>query len=367
MNKRVTRLVALAVAALLFIAFLVFQGDLLSDKNEPSAEEGEKTEASAPPAVSQSIPVEAVQARPVALEDNISVSGSTVPNEEVIITSEVPGKIDQILFKEGTNVRKGATLIRLDNTELLAERERLQVQRNLNSKIAERLKALYDKEGVSLQEYEVAEAEVEKVAAEIALIDAQLEKRVIKAPFSGRLGLRMASEGSYISPGTPIVNLVSINPIKLEFNVPEKYVGTLDVGSSVSFQLSGADKNYEAKVIAREPNVDADTRTLRLKAAAPNPGGGILPGTFARVSVNLSEFSDAIMIPTQALMPELNTNKVFVVKNGKAEMRDVATGIRQEKQIQITSGLMPGDTVITTGLLQLSAGAPVQITKLKKS
>lgn len=367
MTKRVIRLVALAIAGLLFIVFLVFQGDILNDKNEPSAEGTEKAEPPNPPTTQRSIPVKAMQANPVPLRDDIFVSGSTVPNEEVIITAEVPGKIDQILFREGTNVSKGTTLIRLDNQELLAERERLKVQRNLNEKIAERLKALYDKEGVSLQEYEVAKAEVEKVAAEIALVDAQLDKRVIRAPFSGRLGLRMASEGSYISPGTPIVKLVSVNPIKLEFNVPEKYVGTLDVGTSVSFQLSGGDKNYQAKVIAREPNVDSDTRTLRLKAAAPNPGGRILPGTFARVSVNLSEFSDAIMIPTQALMPELNTNKVYVVKDGKAETRAVTTGIRQEKRIQITEGLMPGDTVITTGLLQLSAGAPVQITELKKS
>ena len=362
MTKRATRTIALIAIIVIAVGFVLFQSDILkSKKPEPPTEE----QASAPPAGARpAIPVEAVRVDPEALRDIITVNGSTIPNEEVSISSEVPGKVTKILFQEGKLVNKGDLLLQLDDEELLAERERLVVQRNLNEKIAERLEALYEKEGVSLQEYEIAVAEVEKVKAELSLIDAQLEKRVVRAPFSGRLGLRMVSEGSYLSPGTPIVSLISINPIKLEFNIPEKYSHLAGQGTQVTFRLDGSTRDYTATVIAKEPKVDPETRTLRLRAIAPNPDGSILPGAFANVTVNLREFGQAIMVPTQALVPELNTQNIYVYRNGKAEEIEVETGLRRESLIQITNGLSPGDTVITTGLLQIRPGADVTISKL---
>ncbi|MCB0554252.1 MAG: efflux RND transporter periplasmic adaptor subunit [Phaeodactylibacter sp.] len=362
MSKRTTRIVSIVAIVLLAAAFLLYQSDILGTKKpEPPKDQGlARSAPQGPPALS----VEAMIARPQLLKDAISVNGSTAPDEEVSITSEVPGKVLKILFQEGTEVKRGAALVELDTEELRAERKRLAVQQTLNEKIAERLKALYDKEGVSLQEYEVAAAEVEKTKAEIALVDAQLEKRIIRAPFNGKLGLRMVSEGSYLSPGTPIVSLVKINPIKLEFDVPEKYGREVNRGTTVEFRLDGSDQVYNATVVAREPNVDPDTRTLRLKASASNPDGSILPGAFAKVTVNLKQFGNAIMIPTQAIIPELNSQKVFVVRNGKAESVEVTTGIRQEALIQITEGLIAGDTVITSGVLQAQPGADVLITQL---
>jgi membrane fusion protein (multidrug efflux system) len=253
-------------------------------------------------------------------------------------------------------------LVQLDDTELQAQRQRLIVQQNLNQKISERLQALYEKEGVSLQEYEVAKAEVEKVKAEIALVDAQLDKRIIRAPFSGVLGLRMVSEGSYLSPGTAIVNLVNINPIKIEFAVPEKYSRSVGPGTEVTFKLDGRNETYRARVMATEPTIDADTRTFLLKASAPNPQGQILPGAFANVTVNLQEYAASIMIPTEAVIPELGGKKVFVARNGMAQSVEVETGIRQEATIQVLSGLSEGDTLITSGILQLRNGAPVDLT-----
>ncbi len=361
MTKRSTRVTALVAIVIIVGGFILFQSNILNKKSpEPVEEEGTTIVPDAP----QALPVEAVRVAAQPLRDAISVNGSTVPNEEVAIASEVPGKIVHILFREGSSVKKGEKLIQLDEEELRAERERLVVQRNLNEKIAERLKALYEKEGVSLQDYEVAQAEVEKVEADIALVDAQLEKRVIRAPFSGRLGLRMVSEGSYLSPGTPIVNLISIDPIKLEFNVPEKYSRTVGPGTEVEFKMDGSDRTYTAKVSAQEPLIDPDTRTLRLKAVASNPGGAILPGAFANVTVSLKEFDQAILVPTQAIIPELNSQKVYVYRNGVAESQEVTTGIRQASLIQVTTGLEPGDTVITTGILQLRPGAPVTISQL---
>ncbi|MCB0578308.1 MAG: efflux RND transporter periplasmic adaptor subunit [Phaeodactylibacter sp.] len=363
MNKRATRTIALIAIAIVALGFILFQSDILS-KEKPEPPE-EKPGAGAPArAAMPAVPVEAVRVSPEALRDVITVNGSTAPNEEVAITSEVPGKITKIHFQEGKLTNKGDLLIQLDDEELRAERQRLAVQRNLNEKIAERLEALYKKEGVSLQEYEIAVAEVKKVEAEIALIDAQLEKRVVRAPFAGRLGLRLVSEGSYLAPGTPIVNLVSTNPIKVEFNIPEKYSHLVGQGTRISFRLDGSDRDYPATVIAREPKVDAETRTLRLKAIAPNPDGSILPGSFANVTVDLREYGQALLVPTQAIVPELNAQNVYVYRNGKAEQVEVQTGLRQESLIQVTEGLSPGDTVITTGLLQIRPGAAVTISKL---
>jgi membrane fusion protein (multidrug efflux system) len=364
MKKSSTRLLAFAGILVVVIVIALYRFGVFSGNSEKERAADISVAPAATPARGNSsgaLPVSGMLIKPTSVIDFISVNGSTQPDEEVTIASEVPGKVMKILFKEGTRVSRGTPLVKLDDTELQAQRERLIVQQNLNQKISERLQALYEREGVSLQEYEVAKAEVEKVKAEISLIDAQLEKRTIKAPFSGVLGLRMVSEGSYLSPGTPIVRLVSINPIDIEFAIPEKYSQVVKPGTEVTFRLDGADGDFSAKVIAAEPVIDAQTRTLLLKASAPNPDGRILPGAFANVIVNLREFNASIMVPTEAVIPELGGKKVFVARGGTAQPVEVETGIRQEATIQVISGLSAGDTLITSGVLQLRAGSPVEI------
>ncbi len=361
MNKKTTRWTAIVIAVFLLGAFIIYQSGYFSKAEKtPKAE----TSAAEPTAVPAAIPVKAHRIQSRELNEFILVSGSTMPAEEVMVSSEVPGKVKKILFREGDFVKAGVPLIHLDDDELQAERNRLQVQVKLNGKIAERFKGLYEKEGVSLQEYEVAQAEYEKAQADLALVDAQLEKRIILAPFTGRLGLRLISEGSYLAPGTPIVKLVSSNPIKIEFSVPEKYSRALSRGSQVEFQVEGLEGQQKATIEASDPNIDPDTRTFRLKASAPNPNGQIFPGAFANVRVNLQNYDATIMIPTEAIVPELGGKKVFVYRNGKAESVSVTTGIRQESNIQVTEGLEIGDTVITTGVLQIRSGAEVTITEL---
>jgi membrane fusion protein (multidrug efflux system) len=310
------------------------------------------------------IPVKAIVIRTGALQDAINVNGSTVANEEVMIASEVQGKITKIAFQEGTMVRRGTPLVQLDVDELKAQRERLLVRQQLTRKIAERLEGLYKKEGVSLQEYEIARAEADQVDAELALIDVQITKRLVRAPFDGILGLRQVSEGSFVSAGTPIVSLVNTNPIMIEFAVPERYSSSISSGTRINFLMDGTPERFTATVVAKDPNIDLTTRTLKLKASAPNPNGKILPGAFANVRVNLQSFSNAIMIPTQAIMPEMGGKKVYVYRDGKAEAVDIETGIRQEDMIQVTKGLQNGDTIITTGILQLRPGAAVRITEV---
>lgn len=365
MRKKTTRIVSIILAVVVFgAAFLLYSAGTFSKKEpQPEAKNAEAAPSRRGP--SGPVPVQAVVAQASNAEEVINVNGSTAPNEEVTVTSEVPGKVTQILFKEGTIVKAGTPLVQLDIAELKAQRDRLLVDQQLKRKIAERLEGLYKREGVSLQEYEIAKAEADQVDAELALINVQLGKRTIKAPFNGLLGLRQVSEGSYISPGTAIVNLVSVNPINIEFSVPERYGRSVDKGTRVDFLLDGSNNSLSAVVVAKEANVDATTRTLKLKAEAPNPNGRILPGAFANVAVKLRSYAGAIMIPTEAITPELDGKKVFVYKSGKANQVTIETGIRQAELIQVIKGLSYGDTVITTGMMQLRPGAEVTVSKVQ--
>lgn len=367
MQQKNTRIIALLAAGIALLAWILYQSNVLPIGNEVKLASKEATLAStsAPPAgKSAALPVTAMIVQTAPLRDLITVNGATAPAEEVAVTSEVAGKIEQILFQEGQAVKQGQPLVQLDNSTLKAERQRLVVEQKLAAKIAERLKGLYEKEGVSLQEYEVAAAEVDKLEADIALVDVQLEKTSIPAPFSGILGLKELSEGSYLSPGDPIIDLVKINPIRIRFSVPEKFSQNINKGRRVDFTVEGIEGMQQAKVIARAAAIDPETRTLEILAEASNPGGKILPGAFASVQLNLQQFDQALMIPTESVVPELGGKKVYRYQAGKATAVNVQTGIRQASMIQVTDGLSDGDTVITSGILQIRSGMDVDLTDL---
>lgn len=358
MNKHFIRWIAVGGIFILAGLFLFYRFGFSEEKVAGPSQ------AAAAAGSTPALPVEAFIAKAEALADNIEVSGSTIPEEEVQITSEIAGKVSAILFQEGKRVEKGAILLRINDEEWRAQREKLVVQKHLSEKIANRLKALYEKEGVSLQEYEVAEAEVDRYDAEIKLMDVQLGKTVIRAPFGGVMGLRKISEGSFVSPGTPIVSLVRLDPIHVQFSIPEKYSSELQVGGRISCQLAGFEGELSATIVARDPRIDADTRTITFEASAPNPSGKVLPGAFTLVKVQLRKFDKALLVPTEAVVPELGGKKLYVYRNGKAEGVPVVTGIRKDRAIQVAEGLQAGDTVITSGILQLRPGMPVSIKEI---
>ncbi len=362
MSKTFTRVLAIILAAVVFGgAFYIYRAKPFQDE-ETTPEAAAVTVSNTEP---NETPVRAVIAEASSLLDYISVNGSTVAREEVNVSSEVAGKITKILFQEGSYVKAGTPLVQLDNQELEAQRERLAVQQELSEKIAERLQALYEREGVSLQEYEIAASEAKQVEAEVALLDVQLEKRTIRAPFGGVLGLRQVSEGTYLSPGLPIVRLVSTNPIDLEFTIPEKYSSSIERGGKVSFTIDGSTETFEATILAKDPNIDPETRTLRVKASATNRDGTLLPGAFTQVRVDLKSYDNTILLPTQAIIPELGGKSVYIYRNGIAESVEVETGIRKDALIQVLNGVEEGDTVITTGVLQIRPGAPVRISQIE--
>jgi membrane fusion protein, multidrug efflux system len=285
--------------------------------------------------------------------NTLSVSGSVEANEQVQIRGEIPGLITGINFKEGSFVSKGQLLVKINDRELQAQLSQALTKQKLASQSEYRAKLLLEKEAISAEEYDVALADLRSLQSQTQVIRAQLSKTQIRAPFSGRIGLRNVSAGEYLTPATSIANLVSINPVKILFSVPEKYARQISLNSTLNFSVAGTSKTYSANIYAIEPGIDLSTRTLLIKARADNPSGQILPGSFAKIDLPLSNVTDALLIPSEAIIPVLKGKKVFVSNQGKAKEVMVETGSRTDKSVLITSGLTVGDTVLTTGMMSL--------------
>ena len=293
--------------------------------------------------------------------NSLSVSGSIEANEQVQIRSEISGLVTGIYFNEGSNVSKDQLLLKINDRELQAQLSQALTKQKLAAETEYRAGELLKKEAISKEEYDVALADLRSLQSQTQLNRAQLAKTQIRAPFSGKIGLRTVSSGEYLTPNTAVANLVSINPVKITFSVPEKYAGQIKLNTEISFTVAGSNKKYTAKVYALEPSIDMTTRTLQLKAKAANPAGELLPGSFAKIDLPLSNVNNAILIPTEAVIPVLKGKKVFVSAQGKAKEVMVETGTRTDKSVLITSGLNVGDTVLTTGMMSLKAETPVKI------
>lgn len=303
--------------------------------------------------------------QPQEFSDRLSLSGSIEANEQVDIRSEVSGIVESINFTEGTTVSKGQVLFKVNDLELRAQLGKARTAQNLASENARRAKLLLDKEAISREEYDIATADFKSAQSETQLINAQLAKTTVRAPFSGKIGLRSISKGTYVTPETVVAKLVNNAQVKITFSVPEKYSSQMKVGNAVSFNVAGSSEKFTANIYALEPEVDVATRTLRARAIAQNPQGKLLPGTFANVLLPLDKIKDALFVPTQALIPIQNGKKVFVARNGKAKEVIVETGARTDKNILVTSGLKAGDTVLTTGVMSLKNDSPVKVKVVK--
>ncbi|MDJ1498233.1 efflux RND transporter periplasmic adaptor subunit [Cytophagaceae bacterium DM2B3-1] len=336
------------------VAYRIIQNKK-KDEATASGKGGGKGGASRP------VQVSGVVATPQRFSDAIAVSGSLDANEQVQIRSQVSGLVKGIYFKEGSIVKEGQLLIQIDNQELEAQLSQALTREKLSAANEERSRKLLAVESISQQEYDVALADFRALQAQTRLIRAQLEKTQIRAPFTGTIGLRAISVGEYLSSTTTVANLVNTNPVKVTFSVPEKYMNQLKVNTEVHFTVAGSEKKYTARVYAIEPRIDVTTRTLQLRALADNPKGELLPGAFTSVELPLTTINDAILIPTEAIVPIQDGKKVFVSENGKAKEVKVETSTRREKDILITSGLHPGDTVLTSGVMSLKPESPVRV------
>src|SRR5690606_25918744 len=311
------------------------------------------------------LPVKVVKLQRETLRNQLSVTGTIMPNESVDLRTEIQGLISKISFKEGQYVSKGTPLLYLNDDELQAQFQRLQFTQKLFETQENRQKQLLAREAISQEEYDIVLNQYNTTLSDLKLVEAQLTKTVIRAPFNGILGLRQISEGSVIGTTDVIANFVNIDPIKIEFSIPERYSNQVSIGSQIFFTNESIGEEVSGEVYAFEPQIDAATRTLKLRAESPNKERKLLPGMFVRIRFVLGVQEDALMVPSEAIIPELQGYKVFVVgADNKAEERSVEIGTRTDTHVQITSGLEEGDLVFTTGVLQATTGTPVEFTQI---
>jgi membrane fusion protein (multidrug efflux system) len=305
--------------------------------------------------------VTGVVVHPQTFDNNLSLSGSIEANEQVEIRSEVSGIVESINFQEGSYVNKGQLLFKVNDIELRAQLGQAKTKEGLASENERRANLLLKKEAISQEEYDVARADYKSAQAQSQLISAQISKTSVRAPFSGKIGLRSISAGTFITPDVLVAKLVNIGKLKITFSIPEKYASQVKMNSGLSFKVSGSDIKYLAKVYAIEPEVAVATRTLQVRAIAENKDGKLLPGTFADVELPLDIIKDAIVVPTEAIIPVQNGKKIFISSGGKAKEIMVETATRTDASILVLSGLKAGDTVLTSGVMSLKNDNPVKV------
>lgn len=304
--------------------------------------------------------INAVVVHPRMLTDEVPIIGSLIPDEEVNLSFETSGKIVEINFEEGTTVQKGQLLAKVNDRPLQAQLQRLVSQLKLAEDRVFRQDALLKRDAVSQEAYEQVKTELATLNADIESVEAQIAQTELRAPFDGIIGLRQVSVGTYASPTTIVAKLTKISPLKLEFSVSERYARDIQVGTNLTFTLGGSLDTYHAQVYARESSLDINTHTLTVRALYPNPSG-IMPGRYASITLKRQEYKDALAIPSQAIVPEMGKDKVFLYRSGKAEPVEIVTGIRTDALVQAVKGLAAGDTVIISGTQQLRTGMDVTI------
>lgn len=288
---------------------------------------------------------------PRPMDRMIMSSGTLLPNEAVNVLSEVSGRITAIGFEEGRTVGAGQVLVRINDDDLQAQLRKAELGVQLAEQDEQRKKQLLAVSGVSQEAYDQSRIQLESLRADADNLRALIAKTTIRAPFNGRIGLRQVSVGGFVSPNTLIASLQQTDPIKVEFTVPERYANRLGAGGRITFTVDGDTSTYQGEVFAMEPAVDASSRSVRVRARTPNRDGRLNPGSFAHVSVRLDRIPDALVVPTEAVIPDIQGQKVLLMKNGRVKSARVTLGDRLEDSVQLTSGVAPGDTVITTGLL----------------
>jgi membrane fusion protein (multidrug efflux system) len=300
------------------------------------------------------------------ISNNIDVTGTIDANERVSLISEVSGRITGIYFTEGSYVRKGQLLVKVNDQDLVASLKQNAYQIALAKQNEGRNKQLLQKEAISQVEYETSLTGLNTLNAQADVIKAQIAKTEMRAPFSGTIGLRNVSPGGFLSPNTAIATLVNMDPAKVTFSVPEKYQAYIRPGSKISFTVASTRDDIKASVYAIEPSIDVNSRTITVRAKAPNPKGTLKAGSFAKINLALDQIPKTIMLPTEVVTPDIKGNKVYIYDNGVAVPRSVTTDLRTDTKIQVTDGLKPGDSVVVSAIMQMRPKAQLKLIKVIK-
>ena len=328
---------------------------LLRHQQECKAE----TPSSAKDPVDKSVSVVTLDVKAERFSMSIPATGTLLPRETVTLVSELSRRLIKIDAEEGARVKKGAALFELDTTDLRAERRRLEVQLGLAKSNAARQQELFTARVGSMAEVEAAQSARQEIEASLGILDVTLAKAVIRAPFDGTLGLRKVSAGAWVTPATLLITIADTSELKIDFRVPERHADAVRPGATFSVHLDGQAQALPGQVLATESAIDVDSRSLLVRGVIKSEGA-VVPGSFARVDLPLV-LTDAILIPSIAVIPSVEGRGVFVARDGKAHLIPIEVGARTPERVQVTSGIKVGDQVITSNLLRLQNGTSIRL------
>jgi membrane fusion protein (multidrug efflux system) len=308
--------------------------------------------------------VDVLIAQPTTISQTVEANGTVVANESVELRPEVPGRLIYLNVPEGTHVEKGTVLARINDADLRAQITKSQVQLELAKQNEERLSKLLAIQGVNQADYDAVVNQVASLEADIQYTNALIEKTIIRAPFSGVIGLRQVSPGAFVTSNDVIATLQQTSRIKIDFTLPEDYSNIVKTGGTVQVAIDEAqEKKNTATIVAVEPQVNQQTRNLKVRALLEE--GVANPGAFVKVYVNASTDRNAILVPTNAVIPGDQNNQLILVKNGRAALTDIQTGVRQASTVEITKGISSGDSVVITGVLFARPNSPVKVRNVR--
>ncbi len=310
---------------------------------------------------SRKLVAEGIVVSPKSFTTDYAATGTLIPAEEVTIMPEIQGRLVSVAFKEGATVQKGQVLAQLYAEDIKAQIRKLKAQRELQIKIRNRQEELLNIGGISRQDYETTAATIESIDADIAYANTQLQKTIIVAPFAGRVGVRNVSPGAVVTQNTVITSLQQTAQLKLDFNIPEQYRNEVPAGKDILFTVQGKEDTLHGTVVALEPMANATTRTLMVRATTNNSKGLLGPGAFAHVIIPFSKNAGALLVPPQSVIPTNRDKVIAVIKMGKAKMQPVKVGVRTNDYVEIISGLNNGDTILTTGIMQVKPDMDVEV------
>jgi membrane fusion protein (multidrug efflux system) len=346
-NNKVLLVIAIAGS----IALLLAVPKLMA----PSASAPVRKQSTGRPAVAVSVRV----AEPAPMREKIVATGTIRASSDVEIKSEASGRVVAVHFNEGAVVEKNRLLVKVNDADLQAQLRKAQAALNLAQQKERRQKELLAQEVISTEDYQTSVKDLEGCQADMQAISSQIEKTDIRAPFSGIIGLSNVTVGTYLTVGSKIANLVCLAPLDIESSIPERYAGAISAGTMVTFTTAGSPAAYHARVTAKEPKIDEATRTVAFKARCTDADRKVVAGSFAQLEIGLDR-PNGVMVPSDAIISDIDGYKVYLVKKGQAVAKVVATGYRDEKGVEITSGIAPGDTIVVSGVFMLRPGTPVE-------
>ena len=357
-------IVTLIVRKNLYLVFFLFFGLLIAGcgSKDKKSETTAKGKAGPPPPAN----VEGYIVKVIPVSDKLELPGSIIANEATEIHPEISGRLTYLNATEGKVLGKGTLIAKIYDGDLRAQLNKLSVQLKVQEQTAKRYEELLKINGVSQQEYDMIALQSNNIRADMAIVQSNIMRTEIRAPFAGTLGLKMVSPGAYVTPQTVLTTIRQNSQLKLDFTLPEKFTSQLQPGQLVSFTSEGNAKVYNAKIVATESGISEASRSLSIRALVVNNDGKLLPGSFATVNIGFEPDPNAIMIPSQAIIPQARGKKVAVYRGGMVSFDDVTTGQRDSAMVQITNGLKVGDTIITTGLMSLKPNTKVVLGKVKK-